>query len=134
MYIFKLVRFCSLLIKEINMNTTFRIYLSLFITFFSILIATRFCLDKEVWHQLLLFMFPITTCFLVWALKKYPFWYKSFIALCLAGISLLSWYDFSSVNLYITVPFLSGGVALLFSFYLEKNKNSVEKESKSLLK
>ncbi len=94
-------------------------YLYLFALLLIVVIAGRFLFDQMVWRILLLFLFPITLCYLIWALKEYSFRNRLYISIGVSIICILFWYDFSSLNLFIVAPFLSSALALLSGYYIE---------------
>lgn len=95
-------------------------YLYLFAYSLIVVVATRFLFDQAVWRILLLFMFPITLCYLIWALKEYSFRNRLYISMGISIICILFWYDFSSLNIFIVAPFLSSALALLSGYYIER--------------
>lgn len=103
------------------MNTkNYKTYLFFFTFLLIILTASRFLLDQGVWRILLLFLFPITLCFLIWALTKSSFRKRVYISIGVSVICIIFWYDFSLLNAYIVAPFLSGVIALVSSYYIER--------------
>lgn len=95
------------------------IYLSLFVISFLTLIVMRFQLNINSEHLLLL-TWPATFCFLSWSFKKNTMKQKVTMACITSIISLLLWCDLKSFNIFSIYPFLSGGIALLVSFIIDK--------------
>lgn len=96
------------------------LYLCLFVFLLILIIVSRFLFDQGVWRRLLLFLFPITLCLLVWGLKEYSFRNRLYTTIGISTLGMLFWYDFSSLNIFIATPFLSGAIALLLGYFIER--------------
>lgn len=95
-------------------------YLYLFGFFLIIIILLRIFLEHELWRMVLMFLFPICLCFLLWAHKDYSVKKRIIIAISASFMSVIFWYGYSSVKLLAIIPFLSGLTALLISYYIDR--------------
>ena len=95
-------------------------YFYLFGFLFLIILLTRILYDYDTWRILLLFLFPISLCFLLWGQKKYSVKNRVYSTIGVCIVSILFWYDFSFLSWTLFIPFLSGGVALLTSYFVSE--------------
>lgn len=101
-------------------NVKHKAYLYLFVFLLMIIIVTRFLFEQTMWRIWLLFLFPITLCYLIWSLKESSLRSKLYNSISVSIVCILFWYDFSSLNLFITAPFLSSALAVLSGYYIER--------------
>jgi predicted membrane protein len=102
------------------------IYLYPFILLVLVILITRFVLEKSIWDSLLLMFWPISLCFLIWSLSVYTFYNKLFTSFCAVVSCVFFWYDLSSIDVFIILPFSSGIIAMVYAVYCDKkytNKN-----------
>lgn len=95
-------------------------YLYLFGLLFLIIILTRILFEYGTWRTLLLFLFPISLCFLLWSQKEYSARNRLYSTIGVCIVSILFWYDFSFLNWTLFIPFLSGAIALISSHFISK--------------